>query len=51
MAILLSVNALLLVMLDIYNSKEVRKNHPIRGFVQVLQVVLFFVGGILACRC
>lgn len=47
-AILLSVNALLLVMLDIYNSKEVRKNHPIRGFVQVLQVVLFFVGGILA---
>lgn len=32
-AILLSVNALLLVMLDIYNSKEVRKNHPIRGFI------------------
>ena len=47
-AVLLTLNALLLVGLDVYNSKEMRKNHPIRGFVQVLQVVLFFVGGILA---
>ena len=46
-AILLTLNAMLLVMLDIYNSKEIRKNHPIRGLVQVCQVVLFFLGGIL----
>lgn len=46
-AILLSLNALLLVGLDIYNSKEIRKNHPIRGLVQVFQVLLFFLGGIL----
>lgn len=47
MAVLLTLNAMLLVMLDIYNSKEIRKNHPIRGLVQVFQVVLFFLGGIL----
>lgn len=46
-AILLTLNALLLVGLDIYNSKEIRKNHPIRGLVQVFQVILFFLGGIL----
>ena len=46
-AVLLTLNAILLVLLDIYNSKEIRKNHPIRGLVQVLQVVLFFLGGIL----
>lgn len=45
--VLLTLNALLLVGLDIYNSKEIRKNHPIRGLVQVCQVVLFFFGAIL----
>ena len=38
-SILFTLNAVLLVMLDIYNSKEIRKNHPIRGLVQVCQVV------------
>lgn len=47
-SILFTLNAVLLVMLDIYNSKEIRKNHPIRGLVQVCQVVLFFLGGILS---
>lgn len=46
-AVLLTLNAILLVLLDIYNSKGIRKNHPIRGLVQVFQVVLFFLGGIL----
>lgn len=46
-ALLLTLNSVLLVMLDIYNSKEIRKNHPIRGLVQVLQVLIFFFGGIL----
>ena len=46
-ALLLTLNSVLLVMLDIYNSKEIRKNHPIRGLAQVLQVLIFFFGGIL----
>lgn len=46
-AVLLTVNGLLLVMLDAYNLKDKQKNRPMKGFVQVLQVILFFVGGIL----
>lgn len=46
-AILLTINGLLLVMLDVYNTKDTQKNHPMKGFVQVLQVILFFVGGII----
>ena len=46
-AILLTVNGLLLVMLDVYNTKDTQKNRPMKGFVQVLQVLLFFVGGIV----
>mgnify|MGYP002585729609 CR=1 FL=1 len=46
-AMLLTLNGLLLVMLDLYNSKELQKNRPLKGFVQVLQVVLFFVGAIV----
>lgn len=46
-AILLTINGLLLVMLDVYNAKDTQKNRPMKGFVQVLQVLLFFVGGIV----
>lgn len=46
-AILFTVNGLLLVMLDVYNAKDTQKNRPMKGFVQVLQVLLFFVGGIV----
>lgn len=46
-AILLTINGLLLVMLDVYNSKDTQKNRPVKGFVQVLQVLLFFVGSII----
>ena len=46
-AVLLTVNGLLLVMLDVYNAKDTQKNRPMKGFVQVLQVLLFFVGGIV----
>lgn len=45
--VLLTINGLLLVMLDVYNTKGQQKNRPMKGFVQVLQVVLFFVGGII----
>ncbi|WP_300813968.1 mechanosensitive ion channel domain-containing protein [uncultured Bacteroides sp.] len=46
-AILLTLNSLLLVMLDLYNAKDEQKNRPLKGFVQVLQVLLFFIGGII----
>lgn len=46
-AILFTINGLLLVMYDVYNARGRQKNHPMKGFVQVLQVLLFFVGGIV----
>lgn len=46
-AILFTINGLLLVMLDVYNAKDKQKNRPMKGFVQVLQVLLFFIGGIV----
>ena len=36
------LTALLLVLLDVYNMKDKQKNRPLKGFVQVLQVLLFF---------
>ena len=46
-AILFTINGLLLVMLDVYNASDKQKNRPMKGFVQVLQVLLFFIGGIV----
>lgn len=46
-AILFTINGLLLVMLDVYNVKDKQKSRPMKGFVQVLQVLLFFIGGII----
>lgn len=46
-AILFTINGLLLVMLDVYNARDKQKNRPMKGFVQVLQVLLFFIGSIV----
>ena len=46
-AILFTINGLLLVMLDVYNARDKQKNRPMKGFVQVLQVLLFLIGGIV----
>lgn len=46
-AILFTINGLLLVLLDVYNARDKQKNHPMKGFVQVLQVLLFFIGSIV----
>lgn len=40
-------NSLLLAFQDIYSSSEKSRNHPLKGLTQGLQVVLFFVGGIV----
>lgn len=46
-SLLLTLNGFLLMMLDIYNASESGKSRPMRGFVQVLQVLVFFVGSIV----
>lgn len=43
-ALLLAINGFILVFLDMYNMRQVNKNRPIKGFMQVLQ---FFIGGIV----
>lgn len=45
--VLFTLNGTLLVLLDMYDDKAKRKNRPMKGFVQVLQVLVFFVGGII----
>lgn len=45
--LLLAINGFILVIMDIYNHREVNKNHSIKGFVQVIQVLAFFIGGIV----
>ena len=46
-ALLLAINGFILVFLDMYNMRQENKNRPIKGFMQVLQVLLFFIGGIV----
>ena len=46
-ALLLAINGFILVFLDMYNMRQVNNNRPIKGFMQVLQVLLFFIGGIV----
>ena len=41
------INASLNLLLEIYNRKESMKNKPLKGFVQIIQVIVFFVGGII----
>lgn len=35
------------MIMDICDGKESMKDRPMKGFIQVLQVLLFFVGGII----
>ena len=44
---LLAINGFLLMIADIYGEKEKMKNRSMKGFIQVLQVLLFFVGTIV----
>ena len=47
LSLLLAINGVLLMISDVYSEKAKAKNHPMKGFIQVLQVLLFFVGGII----
>ena len=41
------INASLNVVHEIYNRKESLRNKPLKGFIQLLQVAVFFIGSIL----
>lgn len=45
--LLLVINGLLLLVLDLYNTKDKQRSRPMKGLIQIFQVLLFFIGGIL----
>ncbi len=40
-------NAILLAFLDFYSTTDKNRSHPLQGLIQGLQVILYFVGGII----
>lgn len=44
---ILIANSILLAFLDFYSTTEKNRSHPLQGLVQGLQVMLYFVGGII----
>ncbi|MDR2809985.1 MAG: mechanosensitive ion channel family protein [Tannerellaceae bacterium] len=46
-SVLRFIHALLNLIHDFFNRKESFKNKPIKGFVQIIQITSYFVGGIL----
>lgn len=47
LVVLSSLNAFLNAVNDIYNTHEISKTRPIKGFLQVVKIVLFFIGTIV----
>ena len=45
--IIMILNAVLFCFLDFYSTTDKNKRHPLKGLVQALQVILYFVGGII----
>ncbi len=45
--ILFALNALLLTFYDIYKVKDKQRSRPLKGLVQIVQVIIFFAGGII----
>lgn len=45
--IIIIANAILMTFLDLYSQSDKNKSHPLKGLIQGMQVVLYFVGGIL----
>ena len=45
--ILFAINALLLTFYDIYRTKDKQRSKPMNALIQIFQVILFFVGGIV----
>ena len=45
--VIMILNAVLFCFLDFYSTTDKNKKHPLKGLVQALQVILYFVGGII----
>ena len=45
--ILFALNTLLLTFYDYYKVKDKQRSRPLKGLIQIFQVILFFVGGII----
>ena len=45
--LIMIANSILLAFLDIYSTTEKNRSHPLQGVIQGLQVILYFVGGII----
>jgi len=45
--VLLILNAVLSAVNDIYTTFEISKSRPIRGYIQVIKIFVFIIGGIL----
>lgn len=45
--IMMILNSLMLTFLDYYSTTDKNRRHPLKGLVQVLQVVMVFIGGII----
>jgi small-conductance mechanosensitive channel len=45
--VIMILNAVLYCFLDFYSTTDKNKRHPLHGLVQALQVILYFVGGIV----
>jgi miniconductance mechanosensitive channel len=47
LVVLAAANAFLNALNDIYNTTEISKTRPIKGFLQVVKIILFFIGVIV----
>ena len=45
--VIMIINAIMLTFLDIYSTTDKNKVHPLKGLIQGLQVILYFIGGII----
>ena len=45
--VIMILNAVLYCFLDFYSTTDKNRKHPLKGLVQALQVILYFVGGII----